>query len=472
MKRTALLFLTSLLSVFLSAQVVDNDALIMTIDDKEVTKSEFEYFLKKNRTAEEPLSKKELKEYADLFLNFKLKVAAAERAGIDTTATFIEEYTQYRGIQAEEYLVDSAYLEYMAKQTFEASAKEVGPDGIVNLNILTIVPESNSQEDMAIASQKIDSIFNLLRNGANFNETAAKNSQDGVARNGGIVGWVSRGQVPDFISERAFSMPVNEMSAPFLCEMGYMIIKITGKQDFGSFSDHRASIYEWMEREGYNVLAKREKAKKIAKERGWEGLSDDEAVARADSMLEIIYPEFGLISQEYYDGLLMFEISNQEVWQKSTTDTLGLEQFFEKNKKSLKFEIPRFKGLLLFCKSEQVFNEIVAALEGCDVDKQIEVIAEFNKNEANVRVLRGPIEKGRNSYVDSVVFGEGDYEPREDYPYINVIGKAITYPEELQDSYGEAVNAYQDYLEKMWIKRLRKEIPYKVNKKVLKSVAL
>ena len=158
MKRTALLFLTSLLSVFLSAQVVDNDALIMTIDDKEVTKSEFEYFLKKNRTAVEPLSKKELQEYADLFLNFKLKVAAAERAGIDTTATFIEEYTQYRGIQAEEYLVDSAYLEYMAKQTFEASAKEVGPDGIVNLNILTIVPESNSQEDMAIASQKIDSI--------------------------------------------------------------------------------------------------------------------------------------------------------------------------------------------------------------------------------------------------------------------------------------------------------------------------
>ena len=43
---------------------------------------------------------------------------------------------------------------------------------------------------------------------------------------------------------------------------------------------------------------------------------------------------------------------------------------------------------------------------------------------------------------------------------------------ELQDSYGEAVNAYQDSLEKMWIKKLRKEIPYKVNKKVLKSVAL
>lgn len=470
MRRTALLYLLALLPIFVSAQVADD--VIMNIDGNDVMKSEFEYFLKKNRNSEEMLTKKELKEYADLFLNFKLKVAAAERAGLDTTATFLSEYKQYRGMQAEAYLVDSAYLESLAKQTFEASAREVGPDGIANLHIITIIPESNAQEDMDAAAHKIDSIFNVLRQGANFNETAAKYSQDGAARNGGIVGWVSRNQVPDFIAERAFSMPVNEMSAPFLCEMGYMIIRVTERQDFGDYSEHRTAIYEWMDNQGYNLLAKREKAKKIASEQGWEGLSDDEAVARADSMLEDLYPEFELISKEYYDGLLMFEISNSEVWQKSTSDTLGLEEFFEKNKKSLEFEVPRFKGMLFFCKSEQVFNDIAAALENCEESKQIEVISGFNKEEQNVRILRGPIEKGRNTYVDAIVFGEGEYEPREDYPYIDIIGKAIKYPEELDDAYGDAVNAYQDYLEKMWIKQMRKEIPYKVNKKILQSVTL
>ena len=459
-----------ILSVSLFAKLSESESAIMSIDGKEVMISEFEYFLNKNRKSQEPLSKKELKEYSNLFLNFKLKVAAAERAGLDTTATFIEEFTLYRNMQAEEYLVDSAYLEKLAKETFETSAREVGPDGIVNLEILTIVPEDDSQESTAKAMHKIDSLYNLVNSGANFNETAARNSQDGAARNGGIVGWVSRSQVPEYIAERAFSMPTNVISTPFLCEMGYMIIRITEKQSFGSFEEHRASIYEWMEREGYNLLAKREKAKKIAAERGWEGLSDDQAVARVDSMLEDIYPEFRLISQEYYDGLLMFEISNNEVWQKSTLDTLGLENFFEKNKKNFKFEKPRFKGMLFFCKSEQVFHDIVAALDGCDESERVSIIAEFNKEEQKVRILRGPIEKGKNKYVDSVVFGEGEFELREDYPYVDIIGKAITYPEELSDSYGDVVNAYQDYLEDKWVKKLHREIPYKVNKKVLNSI--
>lgn len=471
MKKSVLLFLILLFGVVPFAKGAEPETVLMNIDGKEVMMSEFEYFLNKNRNSADPLSKKELKEYSDLYVNFKLKVAAAERAGLDTMATFKEEYKLYRDMQAETYMLDSAYLEEMAFRTYETSAKEVGPDGLVNLNILTIVPDGNSQEDLLFARNKIDSLYNIIVNkGANFNEIAARNSQDGVASDGGIVGWVSRAQVPEYIAERAFTMPVNMVSEPFYCEMGFMIIRITEKQSFGSYEEHRASIYEWMEREGYNVLAKRSKARKVAKEYGWTNLTDDQAIARVDSMLEDIYPEFGLISQEYYDGLLMFEISNNEVWQRSTIDTLGLERFFEKNKKQFKFEKPRFKGMLFFCKSEQVFHDIVAAIDGCNDEERIAKIAEFNREEPKVRILRGPIEKGKNKYVDSVVFGEGEYELREDYPYVDVIGKAISYPEEISDSYGEVVNAYQDYLEKMWIKRLHKEIPYKVNKKVLNSI--
>lgn len=472
MKQIVVLFYLLLVTPFIVAQTANTDPVIMTVDGKEVLKSEFDYFLNKNNTSETPLTKKEIKEYADLFLNFKLKVAAAERAGMDTLATFLEEYKQYRDLQAEEFMLDSAYLETLAKQTFEASAKEVGPDGIVNLNILTIVPQGDTQEDLGIAYHKIDSIYKLVTSGANFNETAARNSQDGAARNGGIVGWVSKSQVPDYIAERAFSMPEYAISEPFLCEMGYMIIQITEKQDFGSFEDHRESIYDWMEREGYNIMAKRSKAKKIAEEQGWTNLTDDEAVLRVDSMLEVLDPQFGLISKEYYDGLLMFEISNAEVWQRSTADSIGLQQYFEKHKKDFKFETPRFKGMLFFCKSEQVFRDIEKVLEGVDEDEWTKVLVEFNKEEQNVRILRGPIEKGRNKYVDYVVFGEGEYEPREDYPYVNIIGKGITYADELSDAYGDVVNSYQDYLEQMWVKKLRKEIPFKVNKKVLKSFTL
>ena len=187
MKQIVVLFYLLLVTPFIVAQTANADPVIMNIDGKEVLKSEFDYFLNKNNTSETPLTKKEIKEYADLFLNFKLKVAAAERAGMDTLSTFLEEYKQYRDLQAEEFMLDSAYLETLAKQTFEASAKEVGPDGIVNLNILTIVPQGDTQEDLGIAYHKIDSIYKLLTSGANFNETAARNSQargtGGLAQN-------------------------------------------------------------------------------------------------------------------------------------------------------------------------------------------------------------------------------------------------------------------------------------------------
>ena len=49
----------------------------------------------------------------------------------------------------------------------------------------------------------------------------------------------------------------------------------------------------------------------------------------------------------------------------------------------------------LFCKSEQVFRDIEKALEGVDEDEWTKVLVDFNKEEQNVRILRGPIEKGR-----------------------------------------------------------------------------
>ena len=62
----------------------------MRINGKDVTRSEFEYIYNKNNSLTE-LESKTLNEYVDLFVNFKLKVAAAEAAGIDTTATFRNE---------------------------------------------------------------------------------------------------------------------------------------------------------------------------------------------------------------------------------------------------------------------------------------------------------------------------------------------------------------------------------------------
>ena len=102
MKRNLVLLLTCLFGLSAFAQ---EDPVLMRINGKDITRSEFEYIYNKNNSLNE-LEAKSLNEYVDLFINFKLKVAAAEAAGIDTTRAFREELNGYRRQLAKSYLTD------------------------------------------------------------------------------------------------------------------------------------------------------------------------------------------------------------------------------------------------------------------------------------------------------------------------------------------------------------------------------
>src|ERR1035437_8365111 len=84
-----------------------SDPVLMTINNRPVLKSEFEYIYNKNNT-NNSLDKKTLEEYVDLFVNFKLKVEEAKSQGIDTTASFINELSGYRSQLTKPYLTESS----------------------------------------------------------------------------------------------------------------------------------------------------------------------------------------------------------------------------------------------------------------------------------------------------------------------------------------------------------------------------
>lgn len=79
--------------------------MLITINNKPIVKSEFEYIYNKNNT-NNSLDKKTLDEYVDLFINFKLKVEEAKSRGIDTTRAFISELAGYRSQLTRPYLTD------------------------------------------------------------------------------------------------------------------------------------------------------------------------------------------------------------------------------------------------------------------------------------------------------------------------------------------------------------------------------
>ena len=87
-----------MLIVASSASAQTADPVVMTINGKPVLRSEFEYSYNKNNS-ETVVDKKNVADYVPLFVNYKLKVLAAEAAGIDTTSAFRKEFLTYRDQQ-------------------------------------------------------------------------------------------------------------------------------------------------------------------------------------------------------------------------------------------------------------------------------------------------------------------------------------------------------------------------------------
>ena len=108
------------------AATAQDDPTVMTINGQPVARSEFEYSYNKNN-AEGVIDKKTVDEYVDLFINYKLKVAAALDARLDTMASFKTEFAQYRDQQIRPTFVGDADIEAEARRVYDNTKRAIGP---------------------------------------------------------------------------------------------------------------------------------------------------------------------------------------------------------------------------------------------------------------------------------------------------------------------------------------------------------
>ena len=154
MKKLLFALCAALMAQTTMAQV--DDPVVMTVNGTDVHHSEFEYSFNKNNT-DMVVDKKSLDEYVELFVNYKLKVAAAKDAQLDTMASFQKEVADYRAQQAEEYLIDKDFIEAEARKTYETTARNIGPDGMFKAaHILVRLNQQATLEEQAAAKVRID----------------------------------------------------------------------------------------------------------------------------------------------------------------------------------------------------------------------------------------------------------------------------------------------------------------------------
>ncbi len=213
------------LFVFATIQVSaqkKND-IIMTIGGIPVTKEEFIASYKKNNTnIQDEKDKKTPAEYLDLFTNFKLKVLEAEKLGYDTAKSFVSELKGYRQELAKPYLTDVSYNDEMIRTAYHRTQYERKASHI----LIRVAPDASPADTLA-AWNKISDLRKQILAGANFNEMAAKYSEDPSAvQNKGSLGYFSAFQMVYPFEDMAYRTPVGQVSEIARTRFGYHLIKV------------------------------------------------------------------------------------------------------------------------------------------------------------------------------------------------------------------------------------------------------
>lgn len=194
----------------------------------------------------------------------------------------------------------------------------------------------------------------------------------------------------------------------------------------------------------------------------------------AIASLPLEHNDYRNLINEYRDGMLFFEISNANVWDKGSKDTEGIKTYFENNRaKYSNWDRPRYKGYVVFAQNDTVggaIKDFIAenpTLKGEDMVKAMR-----DKFKTRIKVERVLAPKGDNQIIDYLVFnGKQPDKTSKQWPvFFTYGGKVIDQPEDVNDVKGLVTADYQQALETEWTKSLREKYPVKVNTEVLKMV--
>lgn len=203
----------------------------------------------------------------------------------------------------------------------------------------------------------------------------------------------------------------------------------------------------------------------------YENWKNDQYIAYYNENLENEFPEFKYVMDEYRDGLLLFDLMEKEIWNKSKSDTLGLENYYNVNKNSYKWK-KRYDVDILSSTDEKAILEVKKYL---NKGKSLDFIKEkLNKDgKVTVMVKSGLFEEDYDVLKKTPALVEGINPIVKDgsYHFLIRVNK-IKAPETktIDECKSKLINDYQQYLESTWVDNLKKEFTYKVNQDVFEKV--
>lgn len=182
-------------------------------------------------------------------------------------------------------------------------------------------------------------------------------------------------------------------------------------------------------------------------------------------------PEYARLTNSYDEDLLVYEVSNREVWDRANTDTEGLEKYFQAHRKDFSWQRPHYIGWVISAENDSLADAAVAYLTEFPADTK-NYGQELRKRFTNkVKIDQVNSAAGQFPIIDYVAFSGTLPAPNGRWTAFRPFrGQVVEQPRSAADVKGAAGMAYQKQLEEQWLKQLRKRYPVKINKKAAKQL--
>jgi len=180
--------------------------------------------------------------------------------------------------------------------------------------------------------------------------------------------------------------------------------------------------------------------------------------------------EYANVLREYEEGLLLFDIMEEKIWNRAKNDSLGLLEHYKSN--ASKFISPKnISGTIARSDKKSTLKKVKNLW-----DKNIsndEVSKVVNAKNQNVIFSSGTFEIGSSLLPKNAVFETGIskiFDLDDSYVVLNILNQQPEKVLSFEDARGAVISSYQNLLEQNWIEALRAKFSFSVNQNVLNEL--
>lgn len=203
------------------------DEVLFSYDGRQVSLDEFRYVFYKNNPAKQNPTIQDLKDYLDLYINFKLKVAEAEAARVDTIPTVRRDLNNYTDQLFRSYL-ERGLLDTLVREAYNRMKHDIRASHI----LISVGQDATPEDTLKAWNLAMNIRQRLMKKGTDFELIAMEESQDRFAsENKGDLGYLTALTLPFYHFESTlYNTPVKQVSMPVRTSLGYHLVRPVAKR--------------------------------------------------------------------------------------------------------------------------------------------------------------------------------------------------------------------------------------------------